>query len=91
MAHHIIAVTEHKLDTTVKKYAKKCPENKKREKSDSLTLKSDVKKSKPSENKEYNVFRNITNVVSAMLTQIPSPWQLTLYLTLLSSTCNYYK
>ena len=73
MAHHIIAVTRHKLETTVKKYAKKCPEKKKREKSDSLTLKLDVKKSKTSKNKEYNVFRNMTKVVSAMLTPLPNP------------------
>ena len=50
--------------------------------SDLLTLKLDIKKSKPSENKEYNVFRNIPKVVSAMLTPLPSPQQLTLYLTL---------
>ena len=68
MAHHIIAVTGHKLETTVKEYAKKYPEKKKREMSDSLTLISDVKKSKPSEKKEYNIFRNLTKVASAMLT-----------------------
>ena len=87
MEHHIIAVTRHKLKITVKQYAKKCPEKKKREMSDSLAFKFDIKKSKPSENKEYNVFRNIPKVASAMLTSLPSPQQLTLYLT---STYNYY-
>ena len=68
MVYHIIAVTGHKLETSVKQYAKKCPEKKKREMSDSFSLKSDVKKSKPSEKKEYNIFRNLTKVASAMLT-----------------------
>ena len=45
-ARHIIAITGHKSETTVKQYAKKCPEKKKREMSECLAVKLDTKKAK---------------------------------------------
>ena len=35
-AHHIIAVSGHKSESTIKQYAKKCPENKKRQMAEAL-------------------------------------------------------
>ena len=49
-ARHIISLSSHKNESTIKEYATKCPENKKREMFDSLTnaLQPKAKKIKPS-------------------------------------------
>ena len=66
-ARHIIAVTGHRSESTVKQYAKKCPENKKREMSASLANKLDVKKVKIDKQKDI-AFGKEPNVASALVT-----------------------
>ena len=73
-AHHIIAVSGHHSDNTVKKYAKRCPEKKKKcEMAESLAVQLSTNKPKihtiTSENTEQNELKTIdTNTLDEIVT-----------------------
>ena len=78
-ARHIIAVTGHKSESTVKQYAKKCPESKKREMNESLASKLQPKKVKVTDKQDFDAtvqFEKKPNIASAAIsvpTKNPDP------------------